>query len=321
MLTRILICGAGQLGSRYLQGMVRCTNALRIFVYDLDANSLNNVINKWNEILNSYNHEVIFVNSLEEVEKQIDIAIVSTSSNARVSATQKICKIISVEHWIFEKVLTQNEVELDELISLVGDSKAWVNTPRRMMDWYREIKKSFDFNGPIKFTLRGGSWGMACNTIHFLDLFSWWSDESIELLSVEKLNNDWYMSKRNGFWEIFGKITAQFSNGSIAEIISDDSNDPVLIKVASKYDQRISHSWTINEFNGIAKRSDELIINGKIDYQSEMTPVLIDSIISNGDCNLPSLKISAELHRIYISKMLEHWTRTKDPDAKSVPIT
>ena len=36
----ILISGAGQLGSRYLQGMAKCNSPLRIFVQNCNNNSI-----------------------------------------------------------------------------------------------------------------------------------------------------------------------------------------------------------------------------------------------------------------------------------------
>ena len=321
MPTRILICGAGQLGSRYLQGMAKCSKSLKIFVYDSVFSSLINATKRWNEVQNSYDHDVLFVKSLKEVDKKIDIAIVSTTSDARLSATKNISNNLSVENWIFEKVLTQNEAELDRLISLTSISKAWVNTPRRMMNWHNEIKNNFDYNCPMKFSVRGGSWGMACNAIHFLDLFSWWSGESIDSISIEELNKAWFQSKRDGFWEVLGGLSVKFSNGSVADIFSDESINPVLIKVDGIEDYAKNPSWIINETDGLAKRSDGLIVTGKINYQSDITSTLIDSILDTGDCSLPSLKISAELHRIFISKMLEHWNKNKNPKEKYVPIT
>jgi hypothetical protein len=80
-------------------------------------------------------------------------------------------------------------------------------------------------------------------------------------------------------------------------------------------------SWVISESSGLAKKSDGMIIPGNMDYQSDITAPLIDSILNNGSCNLPSLKESSELHRVFIFHMHEHWKKAGHPLASFLPIT
>jgi hypothetical protein len=45
-----------------------------------------------------------------------------------------------VQYWVLEKVLAQNLAGLDDLLASTADAAgAWVNTPRRIIDWYRRI--------------------------------------------------------------------------------------------------------------------------------------------------------------------------------------
>jgi hypothetical protein len=317
----ILISGAGQLGSRYLQGLAKCSNPLKIFVHDFNNESLQNAKKRWDEVLNNNSHDVLYITSLETLPKKIDIAIVSTTADVRIAATRNICKSTNVNYWVLEKVLAQNEDEIDELLSIVNSSRAWVNTPRRLMPWHQEIKSQLDFSNSLNFYVEGGSWGLACNTIHFLDLFSWWTGELLESISTKSLNKNWFKSKRENYWEISGELKAKFSNGSVARIFADQSSDPVLIKVENNSGGSWNYSWLINEVKGLAVRSDGTEISGNLNYQSEITADLIDSILDHGICNLPLLSESAELHRIFIREMHKHWRNSGNPPSTFVPIT
>ena len=138
----ILISGAGQLGSRYLQGMAKCKSPLRIFVHDCNKRSIELAKKRCDEVSSQNNaHVVSYITSLEKLPRTIDIAIVSTTADVRLSAVNDICKNTNVNYWVLEKVLAQSENDLDKLISIINSSTAWVNTPRRLMPWYQNIKE------------------------------------------------------------------------------------------------------------------------------------------------------------------------------------
>jgi len=312
----ILISGAGQLGSRYLQGMAKCNSPLRIFVHDCNKRSIELAKKRWDEVSSQNNaHVVSYITSLKKLPRTIDIAIVSTTANVRLSVVNDICINTNVNYWILEKLLVQSENDLDKLISTINSSVAWVNIPRRLIPWYQNIKEQLDCSLPARFEAKGGSWGLACNAVHFLDLFSWWSGESLQNLYTEGLNKNWFESKRINYWEVLGELKAEFSGGSVANIYADESNEPILIKIMSK------PSWVISEFDGYAKKSDGMIIPGNLIHQSDITAPLIESILDHGCCDLPSFKESAELHRIFIRHMYEHWKKSVNPLATYIPIT
>jgi hypothetical protein len=317
----ILISGAGQLGSRYLQGMSRCLKPLKIYVHDFNEDALSNARQRWDEVSKSNNHEVFYITSIGLLPKNIDVAIVATTSSTRLSAINNICNCTKVRYWVLEKVLAQNEDEIDKILSLIDSSKAWVNNPRRLMSWHQNIKNSLDCSNPTNFEVKGGSWGLACNAIHFLDLFSWWTGEALKSVNTENLNKDWVKSKRAYYWEVFGELKVEFSNGSKASLYADLSSEPVVIKVENNYSESTKNSWLINEAEGMALRSDGAKISGNMNFQSEITAPMIDLILDSGYCDLPLLKDSAELHRIFIREMHRHWKKSGNPLATFVPIT
>jgi hypothetical protein len=314
----VLISGAGQLGSRYLQGLVKCRLPLKIMVHDSSLVSLERARLRWNEVLDPHSiHTVSYHSSIETLPHQIDVVILATTADSRPIVIRDIATHASVRFWVVEKVLAQNQSGLDEIVKHIGVGfNAWVNTPRRMMPWHREIKAQLGLGRPMTLKVQGGAWRLACNAVHFLDLLEWWSGETISGMTTDLLAPHWFESERRGFWEIAGTLSATFSGGASAHLCANQSSNGVRLEVT---DGRLT--WLIAEADGIANRSDGLAIVGRMQYQSEMTAPLVESILEGRGCDLPTLEESARLHRTFIHGMLEHWKRAGNAGATAVPIT
>lgn len=314
----VLISGAGQLGSRYLQGLAKCRVPLKIFVQDIYEESLGQAEYRWNEVLGSETfHEVSFHTSFELLPRQLDIAIIATTADVRPRVVGEIANHFAVRYWVLEKVLAQSESGLDEIMSYIGGgSNAWVNTPRRMMPWHQQIKAQLGLKPPMTMKFEGGLWGLACNAIHFLDLFAWWTGETLQEVCTDRLDPQWFESKRAGNREVSGTLEARFSGGSRALLSATEGADRDFMEVGDG-----NLSWMIKEAEGLAIRSDGIEIPGCMAYQSEMSAGLVESLLENGHCDLPTLRESAALHRIFIRSMLEHWQRAGNPSATFVSIT
>jgi len=314
----ILISGAGQLGSRYLQGMISCQIPLTIYLHDISLESLDTAKNRWAEVSGQGSlHEVKYVSSLDQISKKIDLVIVSTTAAIRPNLISEINKHSKVRYWILEKILAQSIEGLDQISNIIGEEEnAWVNTPRRIMPWYKEIKVSFGLDSPISMNLNASNWGLACNSIHYIDLFSWLTGENLIEVNTSDLNESWFESKRIMNWEINGKLTIKYSNGSILTLNSESKeiNSEICIK-------NDSYEWKIVESKGIAERSDGLKINGKLSFQSELTSKLVETILQNGISDLPILSESILQHKIFIKSMLGHWNKSNNRNDKIVPIT
>ena len=130
----ILIAGAGQLGSRYLQGLAKCQNTLDIYVQDISELSLQIARQRWEEVYqpasdfhvelteSAVQHNITFESSFEKIPKQIDIAIVATNADVRPQVVKQITANNEVRYWVLEKVLAQSEVALDEILSMTRNS-------------------------------------------------------------------------------------------------------------------------------------------------------------------------------------------------------
>lgn len=80
---RVVLIGAGQLGSRYLQGLALCKNNLQIEVVETFKESAD-VAKERYEQTESYGEKCIeFFSKIDNISNDIDIAIISTNSDVR----------------------------------------------------------------------------------------------------------------------------------------------------------------------------------------------------------------------------------------------
>ena len=109
---------------------------------DVNAESLLQAEQRWIEARGpETQHAVSFHTAMKSLPRQLDVAIVTTTADVRPQVVGEIAGAAKVRYWVLEKLLAQNEAGLDEIKSCVaGSSSAWVNTPRRMMAWHRQIR-------------------------------------------------------------------------------------------------------------------------------------------------------------------------------------
>ena len=315
----ILLVGAGQLGSRYLQGLSTVKLDLFITVVDPSDLSLNKAKKRWFEAEGDESqHTIRWCKVLPQDLVSIDLAIISTSARGRADLVKKISSTVSVRYWVLEKVLAQSKKELDIINAATIDSKGtWVNMVRRVINWHQQLKFNFYEKGPLKVRKTGGLWGLACNTIHFIDLISWWTGESLLSVDTSRLDRNWLKSKRLGYFEVIGELLIKFSGGTELILQSNPiaTEDVLYVEFSNK------DIWTIDELNCVAFKSKKEVFKGEFKLQSEITGPIVKKILTNGTCELTTLKKSSDQHKIFLEAMLAHWNFSNKLNDKVVPIT
>ena len=315
----ILLVGAGQLGSRYLQGLSTVKLDLFITVVDPSDLSLNKAKKRWLEVGGDLSqHTIRWCKVLPQDLSLIDLAIISTSARGRADLIKKISSTVNVRYWVLEKVLAQSKKELDIInAATINSKRTWVNMARRENNWHQQLKLNFFKQGSLKVKKSGGLWGLACNTIHFIDLISWWTGETLLSVNTIKLDRTWIKSKRLGYFEVMGELLVKFSGGTELILQSKPiaTEDILYVEVPNK------DIWKIDELNCIAFKSKKNVLRGELKYQSELTGPLVTKILTKGTCELTSLKKSLEQHKIFLEAMLEHWNFSNKLNDKTVPIT
>ena len=314
----VVVAGVGQIGSRHLQGLASSTLDLEIHLVDPSSAALDIATERWASSSGEApegrlrRHE-----SCHGLPPRVDVAVVAATAEIRPILVRELRESAVVQYWVLEKVLAQNLAGLDDLLASTADAAgAWVNAPRRIIDWYRRIGEAGAAQGPVEIVVDGGGWGMACNAVHFLDLCAWWSGGRIDTVDTAGLSPEWLPARRPGKFEISGMMEVRFTSGSRVLLRDAGGDEPLTISVNSA-----NHEWHIQESVGRAVRSDGRRDEGRLTLQSELTGGLVDSLLRSGGCGLPTLAEGVDLHRPFLSAMLDHWRATGHPGAQSVPIT
>jgi len=136
---------------------------------------------------------------------------------------------------------------------------------------------------------------------------------------VSGLSDKWHDSKRQGFKEIDGEITLQFSDGSTMRVVS--RNELIDFKITGDF-PLTGKTFVIEEDKGIVSYNGELIEVGQMPFQSQLTGKLFDQINQQGVSDLTPLSVAADCYRVVISSLLDHWQSTPEgKEDQEVPLT
>ena len=318
MKRKVFLAGAGQLGSRYLQGLAAISDPLEIRVMDPSEDSLAVAKARLAQVPQITAHAVQFSTAMEDVPQHLDLVIVVTPAHCRAKVVTELASRYQVKAWILEKLLAQNCEQLDQIsYALAGHNQVWVNTPRRLMDWHQSIRAQLLPNGPatLKVCVSGGSWGLACNAIHFIDLVAWWTHALVQSVESQGLG-DWFQSKRAGFNEVNGTLFVSYTDGSELVLYSHSGAEPIQITVGTPQGE-----WVIEESAGLVTGPDGQQLPGQLRFQSMLTTQLVKQILEERCCDLPTLVESTAQHRVLLTSLLRHWNQSQAFHDSMVPIT
>jgi len=145
--------------------------------------------------------------------------------------------------------LFQKEIDYHNISKLIKSKKvnAWVNCQYRTFNFYKEIKKTLNINSVIEMKVKGSSWGVACNSIHYIDLFSYFVDSSDLSIATISLSNNLIISKRgNKFSEITGLMVFKINDHLLSISCDENKKKSVSININCK---KIKHSTSYIPFN------------------------------------------------------------------------
>ena len=88
---RIAIAGCGEIGSRHLQALAQLEESTSILLIDPSSDAIATAKSRFEGILPNNSRDLISIREcqLEEVDPEIDVAIISSSSGVRASLTRK----------------------------------------------------------------------------------------------------------------------------------------------------------------------------------------------------------------------------------------
>jgi hypothetical protein len=195
----------------------------------------------------------------------------------------------------------------------------------RTTNLFKQVKTALNLNNSIQINVEGTRWGMGCNSIHYMDLFSFLSECNDFKFIKSKLNKEVRDAKRSGFKEFFGRLSGKNSRGDSLDLICNEKGGDRPIKVTIKngpetYELLMSDVTTHFDFessDGLKNKIKEECFP----YQSEMTHIWVNDIFSKGYCDLPTYSNSSTLHLELIRVLTEHLKKITGEINNVCPIT
>ena len=325
MSKKVLLIGCGQLGSRHLQALACMDEISRIDVVEISPESI--VLGKERlKGLPGVNTKISIQwhASLNDIRFEFDLCVVATSARGRVELVKALIER-GCKRFILEKIVAQSTEDYDDLLRVVEASgvKAWVDMPTRAFQIHKYIKNRLSSGEPITFIEAGGNWGLACNGIHYIDLFVYYDESSILEPEAFLIDPLLHSSKRGEMYkDLSGVICGRSDKGSriILSYAKDHKNADVvsIFSTKARFMVDIVNGWAQEEMgDGQWRRID---IQENI-YVSHTTKIFVRDIFKRDCCELPSLRESRISHLFLLDNLQAHFNRLSGQALKYCPTT
>ena len=309
---KIAIIGLGQLGSRHLQALANVSEKFDIELVDVSEASLQSAIGRFREMpaAATFDGTITLFKSIESLSSELDIVIVASNSRERRNIVEQLVARCKVKYLVLEKVLfpaIDDYIKVGQLLE-EKQVKCWVNCSRRMMPIYQKVREFLTSGTKTDFEISASAWGMGSNAVHFLDLFTYLS-ECLELhLNSTLLDEDNPReSNREGYLDFTGTITGHDEKGNFIKMTSHGSGSlPVQVLIQTPYERVILNESSgkaifTSEKNKWQSKETDFILP----FQSELTTTLVDGLLSDGACDLPSFDAATLSHLAFLKALTE----------------
>ena len=97
-----------------------------------------------------------------------------------------------------------------------------LNYPKRLNKNWRSLRNELNKKRSLIFKMIGSEWGLASNSFHFIDLFSFLINDKKIKIKKNQLEKKLYYSKRNFFFEFKGIL--EFTSSKNYKLLCIDDN-------------------------------------------------------------------------------------------------
>lgn len=333
-MVRVLVVGAGEIGSRHLQALVKVNEESLIFIYEPNTENLKRSLNRVEEekarsVSRAYRVEFIVLKDLSNISLKIDIAIISTNSKVRRKILDQLIGCgIAIENIILEKLLFNRAEDYREIPTSFGGINSNVYCNQWMSSSYpfMRLKQWIGDFGSIQVKVSGSRWGLESNAVHFIDYFDFLFDRKEKLsLKGEKIVG-MSRSKRPGCVQLFGEIS--ISAGSRGSILLESFDHgymerqiriQIATDVSGQFDIDMSDKGTVSVRRVNGGHIDVQDFN--LELQSNLTQFHVSDLMTTGECKLPRYSHSMVHHLLLIDAASRYFLRNGISIEQGLPIT
>lgn len=293
---RILVIGAGQIGSRHIQALASIPDVGEVVAVDPSPESRERAALRWRDVPGHENKHLAVVAGMDEVGGTgFDFAVLATNAPGRLDHFRRVVAL-GIRCVLAEKLLFQSVAELEQALDLCRTTgvSLYPNYVYRYASPWRLL--SDRLNGQA-FEMRviAGDIGLATNLPHWLDLFEFLAGSALSELSIE-LKGPAYPSKRGGGMVDFsgGAAGRSSSGASLSMRFADGVGVPVTTIVTANGD------WILDEgASTIAGSLAEAGMRLEMPMVSRITALAVPDILA-GRTVLPDLLETAPMNRLLL---------------------
>ena len=315
----IAIIGAGQLGSRHLQGIGKSLKNLKIHVVDPSSDALALAEKRLKEFSEK---KAFFYTSINDLPFYIELGIIATTSNKRREIIEDFLNKFSVKYLILEKIVFQKATDFKYMKSLFIQKKVkvWINCVRRSYLFYKNLIEEL-CDDRVLISVKGNNWGLACNGIHMIDLLQFLTKGSKIKIKTNNLKNIILDSKRSGFKELKGQLSVENDRGDRLQLNDEEKYEGNFIISIKNGNIK----WDIFELSNFVIKhkinKDSYKEKIKIPYQSELSDKIVNQIINTGESDLTSYEECMQYHIPMLDAYNKHFSKIIGKDIVICPIT
>lgn len=290
-----LVVGFGNIGCRHVQSLLELDYVYKVLIIEPNKDVFNANLKRINasESLSRIEH----LQDVYSISGEVDFAVIATSAQPRLEIMRKLI-VYGIKHILLEKVVFQSETQFNEAIRLVEDSMVNVkcNFVNRYYKNYYRIKSTIKKDSRVVMTVSGGDFGLACNSLHYVDLFSFLVSERLDLVDYKLVENNTPNRRGDIYKEVVGTMLWKCELSDSILMINSDPNRiggvEIVITIGSTVhllnEQVLSH-WCIEP--------DKELMNSEFEIRgsSKLTSIIMDDMM-NGKCWLPSLRETKMIH-------------------------
>ena len=324
MVKTIILVGCGNIGSRHLQAIARLSYSIQVYVIEPNDSAQNLAKLRLKEITyDETNHEFFWYKSVNELKKTGDLVVVATNSVGRVDLILDLINKGNTR-FLVEKVVCQSVSEYNRLLEKINESngKGWVNTTPRCFKSYHTIKELLQGERVICFSVKTNSKnGLGTNAVHYIDLLSWLVEDNKIILNGESLLDELLPNKRGqNFKEFSGTIIGTVKNGSSLSItFLPNLNDETVLEISANRLKIVIDET--NEKITMYGNTKDYNLEFNYEYVSSTSTHIIDSILKNDKCLLPTLNELLNAHSELFRIFNAHINKLSKEDVELCPIT
>lgn len=325
MTNSVAIVGAGNIGSRHLQGLAAAKRVDRIYLVDPSDGALQTAAARWREAAGEDPREPVLLRDPSGLPADLRLLIVATTARFRRQALEGALDGRAPPFVLLEKFLFQAADDFGAAAALLerAGARTWVNTPRPIWPGYRELKAQLTDGEPLICRVSGPARAsIASNTIHFIDLMAFLTGERRFDFAGTRLAADYDASRHAGGVEFFGRVAASTPGGSFFEFsVLADQKGPITVDLLAP-----GRRWLIRESQGrafaLSEANDWSYQESPfaVPFQSQLTGKVVDEILDTGTCGLTPYAASSELHLQLLDVYLQR-LREDQPGIQACPIT